>query len=70
MTREELEELLQDTLPGFELRKDRKGQLVIYTGHYEDDFGDIISMDEDMDEEGELEDEDEDLVSLEEDDED
>lgn len=70
MNRDELEDLLQENFPGFELRKDRKGQLVIYTGHFEDDFGDIVSLDEDIDEEGELEDEDEDLMPLEEDDED
>lgn len=67
MTFEELMEELESIIPNCKLRKDRDGQVVIYTRLVDDGFGDLVPMDED--EEVELP-EDEDLVSLEDEDDD
>lgn len=60
MMQEDLEELLSDVCPSFEIRKDRKGQLVIYTGLRENETGELVDMtsrkevDEDDDEEEDM----------------
>jgi len=46
MDRLELEELLEDLFPNFQIRKDRTGQIVIYTGMTEDEDGMLVSSDE------------------------
>lgn len=66
MNRIELDELLEDWFSNAEIRKDRSGQLVIYTGLKEDKDGDLVDLETDMEE---IEfDEDEELLPLDDDD--
>lgn len=67
MTRDELEEALAEFCPSFEIRKDRKGQLIVHTGLFEDAYGELNDGNvEEIDPE-DL-DEDEDFVPLEDED--
>ena len=67
MLMEELEEELQQLMPHCRIRKDSKGQVVIYSGLVDDGEGELIPMEEDDDVELP---EDEDLVPYEEEDDD
>lgn len=58
MNKEEFEEALMELCPAFELRKDRKGQIVIHTGLVEDDFGELVSLDDEEDDDVDLAEED------------
>jgi virulence-associated protein VagC len=70
MTREELEDLLDDILPSYELSVNKKGRVIIITPFVEDETGELVDEDEDdladeddifeMDEEPYVEDDDED----------
>lgn len=64
---EAVEEVLGELAPNFRISTDRKGQIVIHTGMYEDDDGDLYQEEESADPDL---DEDMDLVSLNEEDED
>jgi len=46
MDKLELEELLEEIFPNFQIRKARDGQIVIYTGMTEDEDGTLVSTDE------------------------
>lgn len=62
-TLDDLEEMLADIMPGFYIKTDRNGQLIIYTNLAEED-GELISLDgddEDFDPDFEPLEEDEDL---------
>jgi hypothetical protein len=47
MTREELEELLDDILPSYELTVNKKGRVIIVTPFVEDENGELLDEDED-----------------------
>ncbi len=47
MTREELEELLDDILPSYELSVNKKGRVIIITPFVEDENGEMVDEDED-----------------------
>lgn len=47
MTREELEELLDDILPSYELSVNKKGRVIIITPFVEDENGELVDEDED-----------------------
>ena len=69
MLLEEFEELLDDTLPaGWLLETNRKGEIIIKTNCRKDDDGELVSMDEELDEEATFDDEE--TVPLEDEDED
>lgn len=63
---ESLEEALSDIAPGFKITIDRKGQVLIHTGLYEDEDGEISLPEEENDVDGDDPDleTDEDLLSL------
>jgi hypothetical protein len=66
----ELEEALEELLPsGFVIETNRKGEVIIRTNCRKDDDGELISLDEDFDEDEDPS-FDDDTVPLEEDDED
>lgn len=46
MDKIELEEWLEENFPHARVSKDRKGQLIIYTGVIEDADGNLVSQDE------------------------
>jgi hypothetical protein len=60
--RELIEEFLEDSMPNFEIGLSANGEIIIATGLQEDDDGNLIEMDEDVDDES-----DPDLEPLEED---
>lgn len=66
MNKEELAELLEealtDIIPGYEITLDRKGQVIIRTGFYEqEEDGELFQLEEEGEEDPDL---DEDLVPL------
>ena len=67
----ELEEALEDLLPpGFVIETNRKGEVIIKTNCRKDDDGELISLDEDFDEDDDTSFNDDDTVPLEDEDED
>ena len=64
MTLEELEEALEEALPGgFRIDTDEHGQIVVYTNLTEDDDGDLIEFESEEDEDSDF---DEDVESYDE----
>lgn len=52
MTFDELEELIRDVLPSnFTIGTDKKGQIVIFTGLKQDEDGELLDIEDDLDEE-------------------
>ena len=47
MNLEELEEALEELLPGFQISTDKHGQIIIYTGMIQDEDGELLTMDDD-----------------------
>lgn len=44
MTKLELEDLLEEIMPGCKIRKSRHGELIIYSNLTEDDYGEVASL--------------------------
>lgn len=47
---EDLEEALEDLLPGYSIEADKHGQLIIFTGLREDEDGELHPIEEEVDE--------------------
>lgn len=47
MNLEELEEALEEILPGFQIETDKHGQIIIFTGMIQDEDGELLTMDDD-----------------------
>jgi len=59
MLYDELEEALDDLLPaGYSISINRRGEVVIFTNCRKDDDGELVSMDEEIDEDSSFNDED------------
>ncbi len=54
MTREELEELLDDILPSYELSVNKKGRVIIITPFIEDENGELVDEDDDVTEDDDV----------------